>query len=177
MATLFTTAAVFAAAVLPGASSARQPCVKTFTGPMITRAIDATYRGTRDVSAADRRHLARYIRCARPAVSKTHMRRYLKNTIAAWKSRRDPPMSSAVASYYDLGGSGSCGVEAQAGLRFASLFLPCGAQVRMCHVGCVVATMADHGPYVVGRLFDLNVNLRDAIGCSDLCDVRWRRVG
>lgn len=176
MATLVTTAAVFAAAVFPGASSARVGCQKTFTGPMITRAINAAYAGTRDVSARDQRHLARYIRCARPGVSKAHMRRYLHNTVAAWKLRRDPPMSYATASYYDLGGTGSCGVEAQAGLRFASLFLPCGAQVEMCHASCAVATMADHGPYVAGRLFDLNVNLRDAIGCSDLCTVRWRRV-
>jgi rare lipoprotein A (peptidoglycan hydrolase) len=37
--------------------------------------------------------------------------------------------------------------------------------------------MDDRGPYVSGRTFDLNVNLRDAIGCPDLCDVTWQQIG
>jgi hypothetical protein len=85
-----------------------------------------------------------------------------------------PPMSTAVASWYDQSGIGACGTDAQTGLRFASLILACGQRIRICHAGCVTATMADHGPYVAGRTFDLNVNLRNAIGCGDLCTVRWR---
>lgn len=87
-----------------------------------------------------------------------------------------PPMRSAIASYYDEHGVGACGLgpDVQTGLRFASLILRCGTRVVMCHDGCVTATMADHGPYVAGRTFDLNVNLRNAIRCSDLCTVRWR---
>jgi len=84
------------------------------------------------------------------------------------------PTSSGLASYYDLTGDGSCGAPAQDGYQFASLFLACGTQVEMCAERCVVATMNDHGPYVSGRLFDLNVNLRDALGCSDLCEVRYK---
>jgi hypothetical protein len=83
------------------------------------------------------------------------------------------PFSTALASWYDLDGTGACGVEAQAGYRFASLSLRCGTLVRMCHAGCVTATMSDRGPYVSGRLFDLNANLKAAIGCGDLCVVRW----
>jgi hypothetical protein len=88
----------------------------------------------------------------------------------------DPPMASAVASWYDEDGPGACGYGAQEGLRFASLILTCGTKVWICHTGCVTATMADHGPYVAGRTFDLNANLRAAIGCPDLCTVRWRVV-
>lgn len=86
-----------------------------------------------------------------------------------------PAMQSAVASYYDLGGDGACGVPAQEGYRFASLILPCGAQIVICNGStCVTATMADHGPYVAGRTFDLNVALKDALGCGGICDVTWR---
>lgn len=86
-----------------------------------------------------------------------------------------PAMSSAVASYYDLTGDGACGNPAQDGYQFASLILPCGAQVVMCNGStCVTATMNDHGPYVAGRTFDLNVNLMNALGCGGICDVTWR---
>ena len=89
----------------------------------------------------------------------------------------DEPVQEATASYYTLGGTGSCGRPAQIGRSFASLFLPCGAQVEFCYgPTCAVGTMDDAGPYVVGRLFDLNVNLRDALGCPSLCVVRWRRM-
>jgi hypothetical protein len=87
-----------------------------------------------------------------------------------------PPMATSVASWYADSGPGACGYGAQLGLRFASLFLPCGARVEFCYAGCAVGEMADHGPYVAGRTFDLNVNLRDAISCTDLCPVRWRRL-
>jgi hypothetical protein len=92
--------------------------------------------------------------------------------------RLDPPapMATAIASWYDEDGPGACGTGAQTGLHFASLFLACGARVRFCYAGCAIGTMADHGPYVTGRTFDLNVNLRDAISCTDLCPVRWRLV-
>jgi hypothetical protein len=87
-----------------------------------------------------------------------------------------PPLQTAVASWYAEHGAGACGLgpDVQSGYRFASLILRCGTQIRICYRGCVVATMADHGPYVSGRTFDLNVGLRAAIGCPDLCVVRWR---
>ena len=142
---------------------------------MITRAIDAAYSGTRDVSQADRHRLRRYIRCARPRVHKRAMRRYLDRARQAWLDRR-AMHGPALASYYNLHGGGACGVgDVQSGYRFASLFLACGTMVRMCHgVTCVNAQMSDHGPYVSGRAFDLNVNLRAALGCGPLCDVMWR---
>lgn len=83
-------------------------------------------------------------------------------------------MQEALASWYEDGGGTACGTHASYG--FASLILPCGARVRFCHgSSCVVGTMDDHGPYVAGRTFDLNGALKDALGCSDLCSVQWRR--
>lgn len=83
-----------------------------------------------------------------------------------------------VASYYTIDGTGACGVgSVQSGYRFASLILPCGARVQMCNrARCVSAVMSDHGPYVGGRTFDLNANLRSALGCGGLCYVTWRRL-
>ena len=94
--------------------------------------------------------------------------------VASAITARAQPMRTALASWYDQNGPGACGTGAQTGLKFASLTLPCGARVRFCYAGCVTATMADHGPYVAGRTFDLNANLRRALSCPDLCRVRWR---
>jgi len=99
------------------------------------------------------------------------------STVKPWRPHhhRQPPMRRAVASWYAEHGTGACGVDdVQNGLRFASLILRCGTQIRICRRRCVTATMADHGPYVNGRTFDLNVNLRDAIDCPGICTVRWR---
>lgn len=85
-----------------------------------------------------------------------------------------PPMQTAVASYYDLGGDGACGIPAQSGYQFANLSMACGTRVEFCYQTCVVGIMDDRGPYVAGRLFDLNVNLQEALGCGGLCSVRWR---
>lgn len=88
------------------------------------------------------------------------------------------PMQTALASYYTDHGTGACGVgDVQSGYRFASLFLRCGTAVVFCFRSCVTAIMSDHGPYVAGRTFDLNANLKYATGCSDLCSVRWRIAG
>ena len=84
------------------------------------------------------------------------------------------PMQTALASWYDQEGTGACGGDAQAGLAFASLILRCGTRIQFCYRSCAIARMDDHGPYVTGRTFDLNANLRAAIGCPDLCTVRWR---
>lgn len=89
------------------------------------------------------------------------------------------PAHIAIASWYDEHGVGACdlGPDVQTGYRFASLILKCGTRVRFCAQRCVTAIMADHGPYVTGRTFDLNVNLRAALGCGGLCTVRWRVIG
>jgi rare lipoprotein A (peptidoglycan hydrolase) len=100
---------------------------------------------------------------------------FVPNQPAAPAAAPAPAMQSALASYYDLSGDGACGAPAQSGYSFASLILPCGARIVICNGStCVTATMNDHGPYVAGRTFDLNVNLKDALGCGGLCEVTWR---
>ena len=91
----------------------------------------------------------------------------------------DPPplvWHSAVASWYAEHGAGACGLgpDVQSGYRFASLILRCGTRVRFCRAGrCREAIMADHGPYIAGRTFDLNAALARALDCSGVCTVRW----
>jgi hypothetical protein len=92
---------------------------------------------------------------------------------------RPRPMHPALASWYGDHGTGACGVgDVQGGYRFASLFLRCGTLVRFCYQGrCANGVMSDHGPYVSGRTFDLNYNLRAALACADLCYLRYRVGG
>ena len=84
------------------------------------------------------------------------------------------PMQSALASYYDDTGATASGrhyTYGYASLMFGSAW---GHPVTFCYERCVTGRLDDHGPYVSGRLFDLNVTLRDALGCTDLCWLRWR---
>jgi hypothetical protein len=171
--------ALLVAAVVAAPFHVPADCSKTFSGPMIERAVDAAFAGTREVSRSDRRHLRHFIRCRRRFVTRTKLMRHWRTAEAAWRLRRDPPMNGPVlASYYTDGGGGACQIgDVQSGYRFASLFLSCGTVIRMCHgASCVNAMMSDHGPYVGGRTFDLNANLKDALGCGGLCDVTWRSL-
>lgn len=80
----------------------------------------------------------------------------------------------AVASwYYDAGQTAS---NQHYKYGFASLLFGSrwGHEVRFCARRCVTGKLDDHGPYVGGRLFDLNPALKSALGCSDLCEVFWR---
>jgi hypothetical protein len=84
-------------------------------------------------------------------------------------------MRVAVASWYDDGGVTASGRHYQHG--FASLMFGSGwgRRVRFCHVQrCATGRLDDHGPYVSGRLFDLSWGLKAALGCPDLCRLRYR---
>jgi hypothetical protein len=88
-----------------------------------------------------------------------------------------PPMQTAVASWYELYGVTASGWSATYG--FASLIFGSewGKRVMFCYQGrCQVGILDDHGPYVAGRTFDLSPALRAALGCPDLCTLRWRVV-
>lgn len=167
---------VFVALVV--AAVAHPGCAKTFTYHMDTRAAWAVYAGTREVPQLDVRMLRRIARCQRRPSNMERSRRFNAARRGEWLGRRaDLSMQPALASWYNLEGSGACGTGAQVGYHFASLILPCGAQIKICHYSaCVVGTMADHGPYVGGRTFDLNVNMRNALSCAGVCSVRWRRL-
>jgi len=86
-----------------------------------------------------------------------------------------PPMNVALASWYDDSGTTASGLHYTYGYASLMFGSDWGHAVRFCHAGrCVVGRMDDHGPYVGGRAFDLNAPLKDALGCPDLCTLRWR---
>lgn len=179
MATLFATGTVLVASVFAPAApnhNSRPGCRKTFDAAMIHKAITAVYRGRRDVTARDRAHLRRYVRCSRPVTIRPAMHRYWNNVWRAWKLRRNPPMNGpVVASWFWDAGATACGIHATYG--FATLMaIPCGARILMRGPsGRVIdAVREDSGPYVGGRTFDVNPALRDALGCGGLCQVYWR---
>jgi hypothetical protein len=96
--------------------------------------------------------------------------RHINAWLAEWRrlhERLHEGWSTAVASWYADGGETACGTHYARGL--ASLSLACGTAVQLCYRGCEVAYVQDRGPYVAGRLFDLNPGARDAISCTDLC--------
>jgi rare lipoprotein A (peptidoglycan hydrolase) len=86
---------------------------------------------------------------------------------------------SAVASYYGTDGiSGGCGM-ANGPFTFASLIVPCGAQVQFCRGGaCVTGTRTDSGPYIAGRSFDLSTEMASTLGFTSagVASVSWRLV-
>jgi hypothetical protein len=95
---------------------------------------------------------------------------WLARRYRAWRARYLPthqPWSTAVASWFDDGGATACGTHYLRGL--ASRTLGCGTPVHLCFRGCEVAYVEDRGPFVDGRLFDLNAGAREAISCTDLC--------
>ena len=146
---------------------------------MIVRAMDATFRGTKDVSARERARLHRYLRCARPRVNRVRMRSVLKHDSSTWWTRRHPPpptlFGPVTASWFYDAGATACGFHATYG--FATLIgVWCGGHVLMQGPsGAIIdAVREDSGPYVYGRTFDLNPSLRDALGCGDICSVRYR---
>jgi hypothetical protein len=79
-------------------------------------------------------------------------------------------MHPGVASWYSYESGVACPWDAPTDrLAVASLQVPCGTKVRLCSTGCVTAVVDDHGPYVSGRIFDLDPAVKEAIRCSDLC--------
>lgn len=149
-------------------------CGRTYTVRETRQAVHVAYNGTRSVSTAERRHLAWMERCTRHARNRPRLLAFNQSARQAWIQRQNPWNGPAIASWYDDDGSTACGFHATYG--FASLILPCGAQITMRGPGgTVVATMQDHGPYISGRTFDLSPALKAALGCSDLCQVYWQR--
>jgi hypothetical protein len=90
------------------------------------------------------------------------------------KHHHPAPMKTAIASWYYDAGPTASGRHYQYG--FASLMFGSawGKKVLFCYHHCIVGRLDDHGPYVSGRLFDLNQTLKAATGCTDLCHVRYR---
>jgi hypothetical protein len=168
---------ILIAALAASAFAHHPPCNKTFTYHMDTRAAWAVYAGSGDVTKRNFRMLNRIARCQRSRRDVHRARVFNAARRYEWTQRRlDANMAPAVASWYDTHGIGACGTDdVQIGYKFASLILTCGTEVKFCHYGtCVIGVMEDHGPYVSGRTFDFNVNMRDALGCGGICYVTWR---
>lgn len=150
-------------------------CLRTFNYEQGRRAIIHVYAGTRRVRKVELAHLSRYVRCQHNQMARKYLRRLWKHRRAMWEARRTPPMTGPViASWYsDAGGTG-CGFHTTYGIA-TLIGVPCGGRVRLCHGGqCVTATRDDSGPYVSGRVFDLNPTVKAALGCGDLCEVTYR---
>lgn len=100
------------------------------------------------------------------------MMRYWRSSEAAWKLRRDPPMSYAVASWYDDAGQTASGWHATYGV--ANRWLAFGTRVHFVYHGHAVdAVVDDRGPYVGGRDWDLNQNTAGALGFGGVDTVAY----
>jgi rare lipoprotein A len=82
-------------------------------------------------------------------------------------------MREAVASWYQDAGPTASGRHCYYGL--ASRTLRFGTRVLVVYDGRrVVATVDDRGPYVPGRMFDLNQNVAGALHFTGVHVVRYR---
>lgn len=85
---------------------------------------------------------------------------------------RTRPLFTALASwYYDAGLPTASGFHATYGV--ANKYMPFGTRLTICYHGCVLAVVDDRGPYVGGRVFDLDQTTAQAIGFSGVAPVRW----
>lgn len=95
------------------------------------------------------------------------------------------PWATAQASYYNpTGNRTSCGAPMTwsswhvAALKRSSY--RCGDRIAICNPRarrCVTVLVKDRGAWRSdNRRWDLTPRVRDALRCSDLCNVRWRKV-
>jgi rare lipoprotein A (peptidoglycan hydrolase) len=86
----------------------------------------------------------------------------------SWYIDNESQTASGVHDYYGFAACGYGGC------------VPMGTRIEFCNVDdrarCVVATRDDSGPYVGGREFDLNQNVKAAIGFDGLGPVAWAIV-
>lgn len=83
-------------------------------------------------------------------------------------------MQKAVASWYNDAGSVAGPRHYTYGVAHKTIAF--GTKARMCAKHCVTVRVEDRGPFIVGRTWDLNANVKYATGCSDICTVRTRIV-
>lgn len=168
--------AAIAAAAIPVHDS-RSYCSKTFTVAMDHRAAGAIYAGTRDVSRHELGVLGYIEMCQRHPRNQARVRVFNRAAAAAWNTRRNPPLSTGLASWYDDAGQTASGSHSYYGVAVCGSAGPCysfGTQITFYYNGrSVTATVDDHGPYAGGRNFDLNQNTAAALGFSGVDTVGY----
>lgn len=92
--------------------------------------------------------------------------------------RKHPPRRTLIgpvtASWFNDAGATASGSHYALGVAHKTLAF--GTRLRMCASRCATVTVEDRGPFIAGREFDLNYNAKTALGCSDLCSVRYRII-
>jgi len=178
------TGVMLAAAVSqPAHASTTASCQKRFTVAMAERAARAVYAGHREVDAGDRASLARELRCQRNVGARPFVRDYYRAERRAHADRvLESRMSPAYVSDYDDSGRHCCGVYATYGVAVCGSgggpCVPQGTRILFEYGDRRVTAVADdHGPYVGGREFDLNMNTAGALGFSGLGTVRYLILG
>lgn len=183
---LIVATAIPVALFLPAASmalpGARAGCRKLFTPAMGERAARAIYRNARTATLQNLRLMGYIERCQRDPSDQARVRAFdRRQRLAARRIRRAhpsvPPMSYAVASWYDDSvGQTACGYHAGNGV--ANKFLACGTHVMFSYHGRTTeATVDDRGPYIGGRDWDLNQNTAAALGFNGVDTVGYHIGG
>ncbi|HUC87269.1 MAG TPA: septal ring lytic transglycosylase RlpA family protein [Candidatus Saccharimonadales bacterium] len=91
------------------------------------------------------------------------------------------PSGEDEASWYAPGGTMACGGEyAASDMGVANKTLPCGTQLNVCYKSaassprhCVRVEVMDRGPYVAGRVFDLQQAPKERLGFPGLGKIHW----
>ena len=96
------------------------------------------------------------------------------NTATSTTARPIDGLHPVLVSWYYDAGNTACGFHA--GYGVASPYLPCGTHVTFAYHGrSVTAVVDDRGPFVPGRVYDLNQNTASALGFGGV-DVVWSSV-
>lgn len=96
-----------------------------------------------------------------------------------------PAVFADSASHYGQGDGyfgkrTACGNIHRPGHTVAHRSLPCGTRVKIANAAngrSGIVTVTDRGPFVRGRVWDLNSSFARRIGCGGVCNVRAQVLG
>lgn len=74
----------------------------------------------------------------------------------------------------------ACGNIHRPGATTAHRSLPCGTKVKITNKAngrSGIVTVTDRGPFIPGRIWDLNSSFARSIGCGGLCNVSAEIIG
>lgn len=158
--------------VAPAPAPLRHGCHRLFSLGEL-RAYGRRVYSYRSITRRAQRHVALMIRCQRTAAHERWARDWRRRALAARWGRLHPWRGPVGASWYNDAGTTASGFHAYFG--FANKTLAFGTRVEFLYHGrTAVGVMDDHGPYVGGRVFDLNQNLARALGYGGIDAVMYR---